>query len=269
MGLRVRWLGISGYEISDGKTIVLTDPVFTRPTLSQLLTGPIEADPEASAEIKVADYILINHAHYDHAADLPLIAKRTGAVVLGSRSALNLCRSRGIPEKQLREVYDGLHLKLGTFDVLVHQGIHTAIAGIDDPMSGTIPADAGPLWFWQYTNDGTFAYRLQANGTSLWFHPTSTLYQGERELWPSAKNLILGVTGEPFTCEKLKTMLDACQPRWVFPTHYDNFFFPRSEGLALMPEAGLTKVGDLIREYDPKIKYSVLDYDQTVYLPPD
>lgn len=269
LGLRVRWLGISGYEISDGETIILTDPTFTRPTVNDVISGPLEIDPAASKSIQVADYILVNHAHYDHAADVPVIAKRTGAVVLGSRSVINLCRSRGVPPAQLMEVSAGQQLKLGTFDVIVRQGIHAEIVGIGDPMAGTIPEDAGPLWFWQYTNDGTFTYRLESKGTSLWFHPTSTLLANAKELWPPAKNLILGVTGEPFTREKLKTMLDTCRPLRVIPTHYDNFFHPRAAGLGLMPEADMDTFLSLVQELRPDLAVWLLDFEQTVHLPPD
>jgi len=268
-GLFVRWLGITGYEITDGETVVLTDPTLTRPGVLELVSGPLEPDAEAArAACPRADYILVNHAHYDHAIDVPAIALATGAVVVGSESACNLARSRGVPEEQVRVVAGGERLELGTFAVEVRRSRHTAILGVEEPMSGTIPPDAGPLWFHEYVQDATLAFRLEAGGSSLWFHPTSTYAEGEMAGAP-ADNLILGVTGEPLTEAKVAAVLADVGPGRVLPTHYDNFFHGRDAGLALMPRVDLRRDRDLVAAAAPDARFWVLGFDQTVHLPPD
>lgn len=268
-GLTVRYLGVSGYEITDGTTVVLVDPTPTRPPPSALLTGPLVPDEAYGAKIcPRADFILVNHTHFDHALDVPAIALRTKARVVGSPSTVNLARSRGVPADQTQVVKPGERLTLGTFTVDVRSSRHTDIAGISQPMGGVVAADAGPLWFWQFALDETFAFRLEANGTSIWFHPTSTFAKGEIGS-PAAATLIVGVTGEKQTREKIDMLLAEAKPVRVLPTHYDNFFQPMQKGLAAMPAFDLESPRKLFLEADPKLVWIALDYDQPIHLPKD
>jgi L-ascorbate metabolism protein UlaG (beta-lactamase superfamily) len=65
------------------------------------------------AHIKKADFILITHTHSDHALDLPYIARKTGAMVIGTESTINLARASGVPGKQLLSVKGGADLEFG------------------------------------------------------------------------------------------------------------------------------------------------------------
>lgn len=268
-GLSLRYLGVSGYAVSDGTTTVLLDPTPTRPAPLTLLGGPLQADLALQAQqCPKADAILVNHTHYDHALDVPAIALRTGALVVGSQSTVNLARSRGVPPERLRVVKPGDHLVVGAFTIDVQSSRHTDIAGISQPMAGVVAADAGPLWFWQYALDGALSYRLEARGTSLWFHPTSTFAQGEIG-GLRADTLIVGVTGEKQTAQKVAGLLAEVQPRRVLPTHYDNFFQPWEKGLAKMPGLDLDAVRALFLAAQPALEWVTLDQDETIALPPD
>jgi L-ascorbate metabolism protein UlaG (beta-lactamase superfamily) len=268
-GLSVRYLGVSGYAISDGTTTVLLDPTPTRPPPLTLIAGPLKPDLALGAqECPRADAILVNHTHYDHALDVPPIALRTGALVVGSQSTVNLARSRGVAAEHLRVVKPGDHLVVGGFTIDVHGSRHTDIAGISQPMAGVVSPDAGPLWFWQYALDGALSYRLEANGTSVWFHPTSTFALGEVG-GPPADTLIVGVTGEKQTSEKIQGLLAEAQPRRVLPTHYDNFFQPWALGLNKMPGLDLDAVRALFLAAQPALEWVTLDQGETIYLPPD
>ena len=46
------------------------------------------------AHIHRANFVLVTHAHYDHIFDVPCIAERTGATVIGSESTGNILRGR-------------------------------------------------------------------------------------------------------------------------------------------------------------------------------
>lgn len=268
-GLRLRFLGVSGYEVTDGTTTLLLDPTPTRPPPLALLTGPLEPDEALGArKCPTADAILVNHTHFDHALDVPAIARRTGALVVGSQNTVNLALSRGVPKERTRVVKPGDAFEVGTFRVLVRRSRHTDIAGRAQPMGGLLRPDAGPLWFWEYALDDTLAYRLEAAGTSVWFHPTSTFTQGEVE-GPPADTLVVGVTGEDQTAEKVRGLLAEARPRRVLPTHYDNFFQPVEKGLAAMPGLKLDQARDLFLAEDKSLSWAVLDLFETVYLPPD
>jgi hypothetical protein len=162
----------------------------------------------------------------------------------------------------------GERVQLGTFTVDVRTTSHSDVLGIANPMSGLIPPDAGPLWFFDYANDEMRVYRLAANGASVWFHPSSTFAPGELEGEP-AGTLIMGVTGQDLTAGIVGGVLEATQPRWVIPTHYDNFFQPASKGLALMPVIDLDDSVALFKTAHPQLKVYVLDYGQEIELPGD
>jgi L-ascorbate metabolism protein UlaG (beta-lactamase superfamily) len=69
--MRIRFLGHSAFELSDGDTSVLIDP---------FLTGNPKA--AVAADELSPDTILLTHGHADHIGDTVAIAKRTGAEVV-------------------------------------------------------------------------------------------------------------------------------------------------------------------------------------------
>ncbi len=264
--LRLRYAGVTSYELSDGKTVVLLDPTATRPTPWELLTGRLRPDEALAAKVfPRADFILVDHAHHDHALDVPAIALRTGATVIGSRSACNLALSRGVPPERVREAVPGERLKLGTFTVDVRASRHVDLFGSKTFMAGTIPKDAGPLRFWQYKQDAALAYRLEAAGASVWFHPTATFREGELG-GLSAGTLIFGVNGEPVDADKWRAVLREAKPARLLPTHYDHFMQPLSKGLALMPGLDFAAIRRAALEAAPALPWHVLDYGETVTL---
>ena len=95
--VRVVWLGTAGFAIEYRGSVVLIDPYVTRASLGSLLVS-VRPDREAIARhVPRADAIIVGHTHFDHALDVPEIARRTGAIVFGSRSAAALCRAGGVP----------------------------------------------------------------------------------------------------------------------------------------------------------------------------
>ncbi|MBI2363093.1 MAG: MBL fold metallo-hydrolase, partial [Elusimicrobia bacterium] len=243
-------------------------PVATRPPIWRLLLGPLPEDPrEALALLPRADYILVNHAHYDHLIDAPAIALARGATLVGTRSACAFARSRGLPAERCIEVRGGEALRLGTFSVRVGRSVHAPILGFREPMAGVIPADAGRLWFWQFKLDGALSYHLSAGGGSVFFHPTSTFAPGEARGF-DAETLVFGVTGDPPTPRRLAGLAaELPGVRLFLPTHYDNFFQPLSRGLALMPGLDPAALEAMVRSQMPQAAFAVLDHGQTVALP--
>ena len=64
------------------------------------------------------------HSHYDHAMGAPEVAKRTGALLLGSESTANIGRGWGLPETQIRVVTDREPIVLGKFTVTPIESRH-------------------------------------------------------------------------------------------------------------------------------------------------
>ncbi len=265
--LSLRYRGVAGYELSDGVTVVLIDPVVTRPTLLGLFAGPLRPDDELSKRtFPRADYILIKHAHYDHVVDAPAIALRTGATVVGSRSAVNLALSRGVPPEKTIEAKPGDRLTLGSFQVEVEAYKHSLILGMDDVMIGTIPADAGKLWWWQYTQDGSLSYRLGSNGASIWFAGPSTFEKGTPR---PAGTLVMGAAGHHYDTARLSGIFARARPERYFPSHYDNFFQPLSKGMGRLPVMNIDHIRAMAAEAAPTLPFYMLGHGERIDLPPD
>lgn len=76
------------------------------------------ATPDVTAidsRIQRADFVLVTHTHYDHVLDVPHIALKTGAAVIGTESTENVMRAYGVPEGQLITVRGGEDYQFGPF----------------------------------------------------------------------------------------------------------------------------------------------------------
>lgn len=128
--ITVRFSGTSTLLFSDGETAWMVDGWFSRPGPWQLLTGGVEPDVDAIAwglERNGVDRlaaVIPAHSHYDHAMDAPEVARRTGAVVIGSEATANIARGWGLDEAQIRVVADRETVRLGAFEVTFIESRH-------------------------------------------------------------------------------------------------------------------------------------------------
>lgn len=99
--VKIRWLGHSGFSLQDpsGKT-VLIDPWFQG--------NP--AAPSGPEEVRKAEFLLLTHDHFDHSADAAVLARQTGALVVGIFELIGELKSRGIPESQLLHGGNGMNI---------------------------------------------------------------------------------------------------------------------------------------------------------------
>jgi L-ascorbate metabolism protein UlaG (beta-lactamase superfamily) len=119
----VRYTGTATLLFSDGETSWMIDGWFSRPGPLQIAFGKIAPDLEAierglaANEVSSLAAVIPVHSHYDHAMDAPEVARRTGALLLGSESTANIGRGWGLEEEQIRVLEDGVSLRLGKFVV--------------------------------------------------------------------------------------------------------------------------------------------------------
>jgi len=73
--MRITWLGHSSFRIAIGGQVLLVDPWLTG--------NPMLAEGDHEAALAGATHILLTHAHFDHAGDLPGLARRLGVPVVG------------------------------------------------------------------------------------------------------------------------------------------------------------------------------------------
>jgi len=95
--LEVRFLGVAGFELRRGSDVVLTAPLFTRPSMFDTTVGTVASDA-ALVQKRMPDAALVGvsaivsgHAHYDHLLDVPnLLARAPKATLFSNRSAKHI-----------------------------------------------------------------------------------------------------------------------------------------------------------------------------------
>lgn len=182
--LHLTHLGAAGWQITDGRTVVLLDPFFSRIRFSGRPFGPaasaVSGDTRPvfgpddvpgsdtatiDAHLRQADVILISHSHFNHCMDVPYIARKTGATVIGTESTTTIARAGGVPEAQLITVRGGEDFEFGPLSVKVIPSLHSALDGKRYFQSGIVPRDVtAPLRLRDYVEGGTLAYLVRLGG---------------------------------------------------------------------------------------------------------
>jgi len=182
-GVRARYLGVAGWEITDGKTHILIDPYLSRlpgPPAGGGAAGPgwpgkMKQDDPAVPDIAAidrhidrADFILLTHAHYVHALDAPYIARTRKAVIVGNESVANIARDYGVPDEQIVTVRGGEDFDFGTFSVRVSPSLHSQPPGKHYFNSGNAPVGAKwPLRFKDFVEGGVVGFLIRLNGVQI------------------------------------------------------------------------------------------------------
>jgi L-ascorbate metabolism protein UlaG (beta-lactamase superfamily) len=126
----VRFTGTSTLLFSDGETAWMVDGWFTRPGPLEVAFGSVEPDLAAidrglaNNEVDQLLVVIPVHSHYDHAMDAPEVARRTGAILLGSESTANIGRGWGLDESQIRVAVDREPMRFGNFTITLIETKH-------------------------------------------------------------------------------------------------------------------------------------------------
>lgn len=223
--VRFRWLGVAGIELVAAGETLLIDPFVSRQPLWRLLFGRAEPDAALVARhIRRAEAVLVTHAHWDHVLDVPEVARRTGAVVYGSRNTSALLRALGVPAGQTRTLTAGERLALGAFEVDVLPAEHPRILGRPVLVGAIAGSGRRPTRLRDYRMDSDFSFLVKAASWRLLVWSSET-----PEGAPPADVLFV----KPFASQKpvYAELLRAVRPRVVVPIHWDDFFRPLSRPL--------------------------------------
>src|SRR5262249_22748340 len=123
--------------------------------------------------------------HFDHALDAPLIAKQTGALVLGSRSAAALCRASGVPADRVRVVErepgaDPIEIEVGPFELRFLPSAHSRFFFGRVPLPGDIAdCDDVPMRTERYRCGAVFTVEIRIGGRTI-THVGSAELVGDR-----------------------------------------------------------------------------------------
>ncbi len=205
--VRVRWLGTAGHVVQTASTTVLIDPFLTRPSLLRTALRPIAPTAERwwhHLPAKV-DAVLVGHSHYDHLLDAPEIARRTGAVLAGSRSTARVGAAHGVAVEKLVEVPpEGRTFTVGDITVRFVPSLHGRIAFHRVPFPGEIaPYPRLPGRLWHYRMGGAYGVHLTTRaGRTLYHNGSADLVDAELD-GLTADVLLVGLAGRRDTSDYL------------------------------------------------------------------
>ena len=245
--MRLTHLGAAGWEITDGQRVILMDPYLSRlryrarfglmdtpelPGDTRRAFGPdddLVSDTAAvDAHVTRADFILISHSHFNHSLDMPYIARKTGATVIGTESTTLLARAGGVPEPQLLTVRGGEDYEFGALSIKVIPSLHSALNGKHYYDGRVVPRDfRGPRRMDNDVEGGTLAYMLRLAGHRiLWFGSMNYLEREVQGLRPDVA-LIAAARQRLEIHDYTRRLMRALDhPRVVFATHWDEQSLP-------------------------------------------
>jgi L-ascorbate metabolism protein UlaG (beta-lactamase superfamily) len=249
--IEVRWLGTAGFAISHGGFTVLIDPYVTRAPLARCVLSKLASDGRAiDRHASRADAIVVGHTHFDHALDVPEIAKRTGATVFGSRSAATLCRAAGLPEARVRDVErapgaDPIVAEVGPFRLRFVPSAHSRFVLGRVPFPGDITdCDDVPMRAERYRCGAVFAVEITVAGKTIVHLGSAELARSDGFASREADLLLLCVAGWTSSANLPERVARALSPKNVVLSHWDDFFRPIDVPARVLPAIGFDRLVD-------------------------
>ncbi|MES2584559.1 MAG: MBL fold metallo-hydrolase [Pseudomonadota bacterium] len=252
--LRVSFLGVATLLLDDGETAILTDGFFSRPDRMQSFLGKVEPDlgnierglaragirlkdqpPAPGRSGKVAAVIPL-HSHYDHAMDAPEVARRTGALLLGSESTANVGRGWGLPETHIRVAALGQPMKFGRFTITLYPALHapTGFTGgvIEQPLKPPVRASA-------YKEGQSYAMLVQHSGRSVLITGSAGFVPGALK-GINAEVVLLGIgtlgqRSDAHRQDYWREVVQTSGAKRVIPIHWDDIWLAADQPMQPLP----------------------------------
>ena len=244
--MKITFFGTTTLLFDDGRDQVLFDAHMTRPSLLRYILGSGATDTRlvedmlALHRVDRLRAIFISHTHHDHVMDAPFIANRTGAVIYGSGSAMNVGRGGDVPEGQLVQFQPNETCRVGGYAVRVIPSVHSKPTLLNNDLGQAIDAPLRqPARLRSYKEGGSFDFYVEAGGKRFMIRPSFNYIEGQMD-GCKADVLFLGVAGLQKADAAMeqaffRETIDRVDPKLVIPIHWDNFFSPLTKPIAGMP----------------------------------
>jgi L-ascorbate metabolism protein UlaG (beta-lactamase superfamily) len=253
VGVSLQWYGTATWKLQvDDFTIWLDAYIERAPTAAP--------PPQRAKDIRDGQLILIGHSHFDHLAEAGLVAKNTGAIVVGSQLSGEIVSEEGVPDGRIVTCSGGEDLRFGPVRIRALRSLHgfnglrewpdpkgldragriAAMRAADAELCEAALGHMRGIPPKQMQDGGPLAYVIDAGGLRIFWHDTPGLV---RESWDAAAALKPGVAilaaaaafstpnidGEPDhegQVHFVEMMAGILQPSTVILNHHDDWCPP-------------------------------------------
>ena len=242
--LTVSWLGVATLLVDDGKSALLTDGFFSRPSLRTVVLRRVEPSLERiigcleRAGVRRLEAVIPVHTHYDHALDSAVVAARTDAKLVGGESTANVGRGGGLADDRIVVATSGEPITLGQYEVTLIASKHSPPdrfpGEITEPVVPPAKAKAykcGEAWSVLVHHQPTDR-RLLIQGSAGFVTGALSGQQAEVVYLGVGQ---LGLLPEQYMADYWTEVVRAVGARRVVLIHWDDFFRPLTEPLEALP----------------------------------
>ena len=267
-GLELAWLGTAGFRLTYQGQHLLIDPYLTRLPLGDLLRRRVvPADVARLAAVPDPVGILVGHTHFDHALDVPALARRSGCQVYGSSSLAHLMKLHGLAPQAVT-VEPHRTYELGPFAVSFVPSLHAKLAGgLWVPYGGELTCDhVDHLTPQAYKCGQVWGIHIAVGGASIYHQGSCDLIESELR-HKGVDVLLCGISGRRFTRRYVERLLRAFEPALVVPHHFDDFFQPLDAPMAMSLNVNLAGFVDEVAAVSRDFPVATLGLGQAVRAP--
>lgn len=242
--IKVTFLGVTTLLVDDGETQILVDCYFSRHPLWKVATGKLKTN-QKKVEDAVSKFgidrlgaIFVSHSHFDHAIDVAYVAQKTGAMLHGSPSTLNIGRGGGLSEEQIIPFDAEKEVTIGAFTIIAIPSKHSPLRVLGNNIGKTIDQPlCQPERATKYVEGETYDFLIKHRENSIYIITSANFIEGMRDKY-RADVVFLSIGyiarhGFEFIDPYWENSVEMLKPSLIIPIHWENFFTPLTNNMQL------------------------------------